>query len=375
MAKRSGLERATLSPPSAVGILPPSARQGLPGSAGVAGFAGDVMRRGYMRYPRLSGHLPANQKPTEGNLGWAHSMPMKLTKHRYRETAFSATILQLTLHRSHNCTSHTSAKDSQVFRLEKAQGEMDRHSQLIRGLRAMEALTEGPLTAAEIGRQVGVDRSTALRMCRELEDLGYVRRNAHSKRYEIVTARLYALAGNHHGARDWGEAVDPVLARLRDNTQEAAVLGVPAGNAVVYIAFCESLQPIAVREHVGAVRPIHASALGKAYLATLGPDELDAELGRLNYLGGTPNAAKGPMDLRHRLSEVQACGYATDWEETFEGVACVAAPVHLGGVLLGAIGISGPISRLSKKRLAQLGAEIIQEVNGIEGPSSSMNLG
>lgn len=251
---------------------------------------------------------------------------------------------------------------------------MDRDSQLIRGLHALEALTEGPLTAAEIGRQVGVDRSTALRMCRELETLGYVRRNAHSKRYEIVAARLYALAGNHHGPRDWSEVVDPVLARLRDNTQEASVLGVPAGNSVVYIAFCESPQAIAVREHVGAVRPIHASALGKAYLATLGPDELDAELGRLNYLGGTPNAAKGPMDLRHRLNEVQTCGYAIDWEETFERVACVAAPVHLSGILLGAIGISGPISRLSKKRLAQLGAEIIEEVNSIESSSLSTHL-
>lgn len=231
----------------------------------------------------------------------------------------------------------------------------------------MEALTGGPLTAAEIGRQVGVDRSTALRMCHELEGLGYVKRNAHSKRYEIVTARLYALVGNHHGTRDWGEAIDPILARLRDKAQEASVLGVPAGNSVVYIAFCESPQPIAVREHVGAVRPIHASAIGKAYLATIESDELDAELGRLDYIGGTPHAAKGPMDLRNRLSEVQACGYAIDWEETFEGVACVAAPIHLGGILLGAIGISGPISRLSKKRLAQLGAEIIQEVNWVEG--------
>lgn len=246
---------------------------------------------------------------------------------------------------------------------------MDRDSQLIRGLRALEALAAGPLSAAEIGRRVGIDRSTALRMCRELESLGYVRRNDQSKCYEIVSARLYALIGRHGGARDWSDTIDPVLARLRDRTREASVFGVPAGNCVVYVAFCESLHPIAVREHLGAVRPMHASALGKAYLAALPPVELDAELGRLDYLGGTDRSAKGPIELRRQLDKVNLAGYAVDLEETFEGVACVAAPVHLAGVLLGAIGISGPVSRLPKRRLEQLGEEVQHEVQALERPS------
>ena len=243
---------------------------------------------------------------------------------------------------------------------------MGHDSQLTRGLRALEVLAAGPLSAAEIGRRLGVERSTALRMCRELEALGYVTRNKASKRYEIVPTRLYALAGGRRGARDWNETIDPVLSRLRDQTREASVFGVPAGNCVVYVAFCESLQPIAVREHLGAARPMHASALGKAYLAALSPGDLDVELGRLDYSGGTDKAARGPIELRQRLDAVRSCGYALDSEETFEDVACVAVPVHLAGKLLGAIGISGPISRLPKHRLERLGEQLCSEVRMIE---------
>lgn len=243
---------------------------------------------------------------------------------------------------------------------------MGRDSQLTRGLRALEVLAAGPLSAAEIGRRIGVERSTALRMCRELEALGYLTRNDESKRYEIVPTRLYALAGGRSGARDWNDRIDPVLARLRDQTREASVFGVPAGNCVVYVAFCESLHPIAVREHLGAVRPMHASALGKAYLAALAPADLDVELGRLDYSGGTDKAARGPIELRQRLDMVRSCGYALDWEETFEGVACVAAPVHIAGIILGAIGISGPVSRLSKLRLERLGEQLCNEVRMVE---------
>lgn len=243
---------------------------------------------------------------------------------------------------------------------------MGRDSQLTRGLRTLEVLAAGSLSAAEIGRRVGVERSTALRICRELEALGYITRNNESKHYETVRTRLYALAGGRREATDWNETVDPVLVRLRDQTREASVFGVPAGNFIVYLAFCESLHPIAVREHLGAARPMHASALGKAYLAALGPSDLDIELGQLDFSGGTANAAKGPIELRQRLDDARSCGYAIDWQETFEDVACVAAPVHLAGTLLGAIGISGPVSRLSGRRLEQLGEQLRDEARLIE---------
>jgi IclR family acetate operon transcriptional repressor len=52
------------------------------------------------------------------------------------------------------------------------------------------------------------------------------------------------------------------------------------------------------------------------------------------------------------LDQVKQQGYAVDDEEYIIGVRCVAAPVFgLDNVLLGAIGISGPGTRVTLDRI------------------------
>ena len=104
---------------------------------------------------------------------------------------------------------------------------------------------------------------------------------------------------------DWSQLIDPVLAAIRDDCGEATMLGVPANGTMVSLAFFPSQHVVAVSEHLGTVRPMHCSALGKAYLSALGAAALDAELGRLSYAGGTTTAAKGPIELRGRLEEAR----------------------------------------------------------------------
>ena len=39
---------------------------------------------------------------------------------------------------------------------------------------------------------------------------------------------------------------------------------------------------------------------------------------------------------------------------------CVAVPARIGGTLIGAIGLSGPSSRMSAERLAQMGERLLK---------------
>ena len=220
-----------------------------------------------------------------------------------------------------------------------------------------------PQTAAELARALGVNRSTALRLLQELEAAGYVTRDGASKRFSTVVERLYALVASHDDHSDWTELVHPVLASMRDDLGEAAMQAVPANGSMVYLALVPSLHPVAVRERIGTVRPMHSSALGKAYLSALDPKSLDVELGRLSYEGGTARAAKGPLELRQRrLAEAGERGYAVDHEETFEGVVCVAAPTRIGGALVGAAGVSGPANRLPDERVEEIAAELVERL-------------
>jgi DNA-binding IclR family transcriptional regulator len=224
---------------------------------------------------------------------------------------------------------------------------------------ALEALAEGPRTAADVARDLDVNRSTALRLLAELEGTGYVKRDARSKRYANVPARFYGLIAASEDHADWSEIVDPVLSALRDEFGEAAVMGVPANGVMVYLAFFPSTHLVAVRERLGTARPMHCSALGKAYLSALTTQALDAELALLTFRGGTSVAAHGPIELRERLEQARELGYAIDRNETFEGGTCVAAPVSIGASLIGAVGLSGPSSRFSDERIRQIGERLV----------------
>jgi DNA-binding IclR family transcriptional regulator len=241
-------------------------------------------------------------------------------------------------------------------------------SQLQRGLRALEILASEPQTAADVGRELGVNRSTGLRILQELQSLGYVRRDPETRRYLCVPERFHALAGGQESDWDWSQIMHPVLAALRDETREATILGVPATGSMIYLAFFPSLHAVAVREATGSVRPMHASALGKAYLATLEPEALDAELARLSFDGGTRSAAQGPIELRERLEEVKRLGYAVDRGESIEGVTCVAASVRIAGKVVGAAGFSGPSERFPAEKIEHFGTRLIEELAKLDSP-------
>lgn len=238
-------------------------------------------------------------------------------------------------------------------------------SPIQRAMRAIELLSAGPLTAAEVARELGVNRSTTLRLLSELVSTGYLTRDPATKRFATVPGKFLGLATNAETHTDWSQVVDPILMSIRDEHGDSTLLGVPANDSMVYLAFFPTRHVVAVSEQLGTVRPMHCSAMGKAYLAALDPAILDAELGRLSYQGGTEHAAHGPIELRSRVEEARALGYAMDLDETFEGVRCVAVPVRIRGSLIGAAGISGPDSRLSQARMHELGKYLVTRFAGL----------
>lgn len=238
-------------------------------------------------------------------------------------------------------------------------------SHLARGLHALEILAAGSATAAEVARTLDVNRSTALRLLNDLEAAGYVARENATKRYHTVSERLYALAAAGDEPHDWTELIHPLLSRLRDEFGESTMLGVPANGSVVYMAYFPTEHQIAVRERIGTVRPMHASALGKSYLAALDERSLELELQRLTFVGGTELAARDSDDLRARLDEVRTRGYAVDRDETFEGVMCVAAAARVRGAVVGSVGVSGPSSRFAD-RVGEIAERLLDELAAVE---------
>ena len=98
---------------------------------------------------------------------------------------------------------------------------------------------------------------------------------------------------------------------------------------------------------VGALLPTHATGMGKVLLAA--NRYAAAELAAGGLARYTPATITDPDALTAELDEVLERGWAADAEELEPGVVSIAAPIQdRRGVTVGAIGISGPVERLSE---------------------------
>jgi len=101
--------------------------------------------------------------------------------------------------------------------------------------------------------------------------------------------------------------------------------------------------------------PLNAGASAKAILAFLSEDEIANRLS-VPLVAVTPNTITDPERLRADLAETRRRGYAISMEETDLGAGGVAAPVRTtDGYAIAAIGVAGPLHRLSDARLRQVG--------------------
>lgn len=91
----------------------------------------------------------------------------------------------------------------------------------------------------------------------------------------------------------------------------------------------------------------HCTAEGKAILAALPDEDVDAILDEIDLTPHTPSTLSSRADLREELETVREQGYALEREEQLMGVRGVGVAVRRqDGSVAGAIGVSGPAGRL-----------------------------
>ena len=204
---------------------------------------------------------------------------------------------------------------------------------------------------AELSRKVGLHNSTTFHLVKTMVSLGYIRQIKDDKRYRIGRP-LFALAANALDEIEMVSLAMPVLEDLSRDTGESGHFAVPMGDSVVVIARTAGPGAFQLIERVGVVRPAHCTALGKVILAALKPEQLENFLKRAELAPATPNSITDAGALRKNLEDVRQSGIAFDDGEFNPEVRCIGVPVRdFTGQIIGAIGISGPIWRLSIQAL------------------------
>lgn len=210
----------------------------------------------------------------------------------------------------------------------------------------------GGIRLGDLSKRVGLHNSTTFHLVKTMTLLGYLRQMP-DKLYRVGRP-LFTLAA---GALDEVEMValaTPVLDELSAATQESCHFAVRSGRQVIVLARTAGSGPFQLTERAGVVRPAHCTALGKILLAAMGDDQLARFLQHAPLERFTDKTITDVAELMREIVEVRRSGVAYDDGEYNAEVRCSAVPVYgFTGQVQGAIGISGPIWRLSIQLLKE----------------------
>jgi IclR family acetate operon transcriptional repressor len=222
---------------------------------------------------------------------------------------------------------------------------------------------EPELGVTDLAERLELHKSTVHRFLVNLEAAGLVERNRHTSRYRLGL-RIFELGGLVLQQMNlWDEAL-PFLEGLVRDSGETGHLAVLDGGEAVYIEKVEARRALRIPSAIGRGYPAHATSLGKILLSHLSLEACDAIVAERGLARCTSRTITDPARLRQELDAIREQGFAVDEEEYEEGLRCIGAPIlgHTGQVVA-AIGIGGPVTRVTPERVGEL-AELVMKAAG-----------
>ena len=204
---------------------------------------------------------------------------------------------------------------------------------------------EGWRAGAEVARELGVHRSTALRLLGTLERHGLVERDPRTAKYRLGR-RLPQLASVVTGELDLRSVARPVCEELAAATGETVTLDVLEGDEIVPIEQSTASTAIVSVNWLGRRTPVHCTASGKVILA-FAPESIRRRLLARPLERRTPRSIADVAELEKQLAAARQQGFARTFEELEVGLDAIAAPVYSAvGQVVAALDVSGPAHRL-----------------------------
>jgi DNA-binding IclR family transcriptional regulator len=230
-------------------------------------------------------------------------------------------------------------------------------SSVQRALEVLEAIAEAPsdMGISELARRFDRPKSSIHRSLVNLERRGLVERDPVTSRY-AAGLRLLALGSGLAHRLQSGTALPPgasaIFRRAVEQVGETGYLAILDRDEVLYIDSVEGGDILRATAPIGTRRPVFCTAVGKVLIAGMDPVAQARVLGPGPFEPRTPKTVTDRKQLERDLETIDGQGYAVDVEEYAEGLVCLGAPIKDAvGRVIAAIGLTGPIVRLSGERL------------------------
>jgi DNA-binding IclR family transcriptional regulator len=206
----------------------------------------------------------------------------------------------------------------------------------------------GRLRVKEIADALDLPKSTAHSILRTLEHVGFVEQDPRTARYRLGRGLLDLGSAGMDANELRGRALNWADA-LAARSGEEVRLGVLDDDRVLVVHHVFRPDDSAQSLDTGVRLPPHATALGKVLLAYSAPAEESVVAAGLDPY--TRLTLIDRRELADALAETRARGWGLSVEEWRPGLAGIAAPVRTsGGLVVGAVGIAGPVERLTDTR-------------------------
>ena len=206
----------------------------------------------------------------------------------------------------------------------------------------------------------GLNRSRVMRLAGTLEARGYLSLEPETGHYRLGS-RLLTLGKLFEQNNTLMSLARPALKRLVQMTGESASLYAIDGFERVALAREHGTHEVRFSVTEGGRSELYAGAAGKVLLAHAPPDVADGVLkaGVMRRL--TPGTIVDPAGLAAQLKTIRRQGWAFSKGERVADAWGVAAPVFgHDGTAHAAIGVAGPINRLTQPMRTQTVAAVTE---------------
>jgi IclR family transcriptional regulator, acetate operon repressor len=217
-------------------------------------------------------------------------------------------------------------------------------------LRVVEEVSRyGPAGVSDLARRLDLPKSTVQRILTTLRSSGWLRQDARSR--WALTLRCATIGRNAIRESAVGPVADPIAIELRDRTHETVRYFLVEGDILLHLGSAES--DLAVRpfeSDVAGASLLHATAIGRAALATMSVEQVQRILAR-PLKAVTPKTLIDPVALLAEIDATRERGWGRVTEDLYLDVGGVAAVAQLYEDVLVGIGISYPLHRTPEKTI------------------------
>ncbi len=205
-------------------------------------------------------------------------------------------------------------------------------------------------TVGEISDALQIPQSSASMLLKSLQTLGYLEYSAPHRTFR-PTYRIAILGSWLNPSLFDSSPLTEIAECIGRETREMVSLGLQNGPHLQYVHIIKSSEAVQLTIQVGTLRPMTCTAMGRVLLGAKSKADIRAILRRNNADAADDGHRVHEGTFLKQIEEVQRQGYAESLGRMTPGASMIGmlVPVPHGATPL-AIGVGGPLGRISKQR-------------------------